>query len=90
MNWSDDEETVMTQPAREMPPSESEDEYMHIIITKTKNIDICSYMEKSDKDNKKKQKKNVKKNDTLLFFNTDNKNIRKFNPRLPPPEKYKK
>jgi hypothetical protein len=89
MNWSDDETNIMTQPLRDMPESDSEeDEYIQHIITKVpqyNTIDISN-------DKKKKKIKEKKQNKNILtdMFKKPENNIRKFNPRLPPPDKYKK
>ncbi len=92
MDWSDNENDNMisTQPSRDMPPSESEDEteYMHIIskTIKGNNFDLCEKQKTITKKEPKKQKTIVK----LNLFTESIKNERKFNPRLPPPSKYKK
>lgn len=91
MNWSDDENIILNQPSRDLPSSESEEEDYTQIIMKTQNININIYEKTENKQPvNKKQKNNTKVNNTLLFFNSNNKNERKFNPRLPPPAKYKK
>jgi hypothetical protein len=92
LNWSDneteniDEEMELIQPSREMPPSESEedDDYMNIIRKKTINNDINKLMTpKNVKTKEKKQKKSY----SVVVFNEPVKTERKFNPRLPPPNK---
>lgn len=94
LNWSDnetetiDEERELIQPSREMPPSENSDEeeedYMQLIRKKTINNDIDSLMKpKEIKTKEKKQKKTY----TVVVFNEKVKGPRKFNPRLPPPNK---
>jgi hypothetical protein len=94
MDWSDNENEnlVSTQPSRDMPPSESEDDtdYMHIIskTIKTNNFDLCEKPKPNTitKKENKKQKNIIK----LNLFTEQTKIERKFNPRLPPPDKYKK
>lgn len=98
MNWSDDENirtnnNIMAQPSRNMPESASDsenDEHLHNIIIKTsKNI---SRIEIKEDEIKKQQKKNKIKEKNILIdlFKNNQTNERKFNPRLPPPNKYKK
>jgi hypothetical protein len=94
MNWSDDENTkndnIMRQPSRDMPEQESEDEndYIQYIIHKTTNKEFNFINKKEDF---KKPKQKQQKSKTLLTFdNKITKIERKFNPRLPPPAKYKK
>jgi predicted N-formylglutamate amidohydrolase len=90
MNWSDDETNIMTQPSRDMPESESEDDnYMQHIIMKVPQYNLIEVS--NDKiQNKKKKEKNQKKNILTDMFKKQENNVRKFNPRLPPPDKYKK
>ena len=92
MDWSDNENDniVSTQPSRDMPPSESEDDNdsMHI-ISKTIKINSFDVYEKQKPVNKKENKKQ-KTAIKLNLFTESNKIERKFNPRLPPPGKYKK
>lgn len=88
MNWSDDENVVMNQPSRDMPSSESDEEDYMPVVMKSTNIYVCESPDKKEVNKKNKKQKN-KKNDTLLFFNTNIKTERKFNPRIPPPTKYK-
>ena len=95
MNWSDDEnntqDNLMKQPSRDMPENESEDdmEYMQYIINKTKNTEFNFVNKTQDiKKNKSNQKQSSK---ILITFDNKNTHVeRKFNPRLPPPAKYKK
>jgi len=91
MNWSDDETNIMNQPSRDMPESENdseEDEYMHHIIMKQSQHNIIEVSDNKKQINKKEKKQN--KNILIDMFKKQENNVRKFNPRLPPPDKYKK
>lgn len=96
MNWSDDENNrnnIMAQPSRDMPESESEhDEQLYNIIIKTSKNN--SFIETKDNNNEvKKQQKKIKQSNKKILsdlFKNNQTIERKFNPRLPPPDKYKK
>jgi len=94
MNWSDDENNrnnFMAQPSRDMPESDSEnDEQLYNIIMKTSKNN--SFIETKNYEVKKQQKKIKPSNKNILLdlFKNNQNTERKFNPRLPPPDKYKK
>ena len=104
LDWSDDEiveNDIKQQPSRDLPPSEDEEDeynYREILNKNKKNIDITNFdnlhLERTKTiDRTKIKKKEIKPCllQTNMFFNTKKKDTtRKFNPRLPPPEKYKK
>ena len=97
MNWSDDENNqndIMAQPSRDMPESASDsenDEQLHHIIMKTsKNTNFMEIKEHENKKTQKKSKQQATKNILTNLFKNDKIIERKFNPRLPPPNKYKK
>lgn len=94
MDWSDNEndDVLSIQPSRDMPPDESDEdiEYMHSIISKTIKTNNLEIYEKKMLDKPVNIKKQKKQTITRLIFVETNKNERKFNPRLPPPDKYKK
>ena len=102
-DWSDDEndnEEELIQPERDFPISDEEeedDEYdMYELSQLTIKTDITNDLfNKKDDNNKiinnKKKENNNKKIFSDLFIKKNNINEkRKFNPRLPPPDKYKK
>jgi len=95
------EEEELIQPSRDFPPSddneEEEDEYDMYELTKltmnktSDDLFINNSVKKETNDNKKE----VKKEKTVNSVWNNNKdikksNVRKFNPRLPPPNKYNK
>ncbi len=102
LDWSDDEiieNDIKQQPSRDLPPSDDEEEYDYreILNKKKKDIDITNFdnlnLERTKTiDRTKIKKKEIKLclSQTELFFDTKKNTKRKFNPRLPPPEKYKK
>ncbi len=100
-NWSDDEDDdennetdILNQPNRDFPPSEEEDEededydmdsIRQLTLSKTTSwSDVITKKEPSKIQNNINYK-NIKKNILLPKYEK-----RKFNPRLPPPDKYKK
>ena len=104
-NWSDDEDNneELIQPDRDFPPSEDEndeeeEEYdmesiRQLTISKS-NTSWADIFNKSDNktDNKlNKEHSSLSKNKkNILNIFTPQYEKRKFNPRLPPPDKYKK
>lgn len=93
MNWSDDESNDINKlPPRDIPKSENEsenDEYNYNIVMKTSNNSFIDIKKPEIKKQQKVLKKSSKNILPDLFVN--NQPIeRKFNPRLPPPNKYKK
>ena len=101
-DWSEEEDNIeeeLIQPDREFPISdeeEEEDEYdMYELSQLTIKTDITNdlFNKKNDDkkiiNNNKKENNNNKKMFSELFIKKNNINEkRKFNPRLPPPNKY--
>jgi hypothetical protein len=101
-NWSDDEDSSeveeLVQPSRDFPISddneEEEDEYAmyelrKLTMNKTSDDLFSNNVVKNKKENNIKKEKII----TSIWNNEDKeikKTVRKFNPRLPPPNKYNK
>ena len=95
------EEEELIQPSRDFPPSdeENEEEYDMYELTKlTMNKTSDDLFNNSDKKEVKKETNNKKEKTVNSIWNNNTKDIkdikkstvRKFNPRLPPPNKYNK
>ncbi len=104
-DWSDDEDNEveeLIQPSRDFPISDEENEeeeydYDMFELTKlTINKTSDDLFNTNLVKNKKEKENNIKKEKVVnSIWNNQNKvvkntNIRKFNPRLPPPNKYNK
>ncbi len=102
-DWSDDEniqeDEELVQPSRDFPISDNDDEEeeeydMYELAKLTiKNKTVDEFFEVKEKI--KNPEKNNSKNKNVIKQNEikkpiEKKGIRKFNPRLPPPDKYNK
>jgi hypothetical protein len=94
MNWSDNEENndTLNQPNRDLPDSESSEEdenndYYNIIYKKHSTSILDCNKEDSIKKPKPKNKNSKVKYIPIFLPEKLQNNNRKFNPRLPPPNK---
>jgi hypothetical protein len=97
-NWSDDEnendnDEELLQPNRDFPISDEEEEEEEYDMYELSQLTInnqMSYNLKDDKNKKIKKPEYKNENKKHVLNIKKNNEKRKFNPRLPPPQKYNK